>query len=215
MTLKCNSRFYPQVNLHAQDTVKLCESVVVRDAPALKSRAVRNTGKGPVHPLWVLRHLACVPGSPQWCGLCMVCICRCSFHSELTDTGGLNNKQHSLVYPTATTDRDVLSVPAHSRKAYLSQHTSGSLNVLSVCALPADWCEGQVYPGDHSLRWLCRSSARLAGSGCAHTLQLLRGPAEPIFLYLSILWCPVVSSSSFIPAVGLGSPGSTGGKTAR
>lgn len=61
----------------------------------------------------------------------MVCICRCSFHSELTDTGGLNNKHHSLVYPTATTNRDVLSVLARSRKAYISQHTSGSLNALS------------------------------------------------------------------------------------
>lgn len=59
----------------------------------------------------------------------MVCTSRCRFHSELTDTGGF--KQRSLVYPTATTDRDVLSALARSRKAYVSQHTSGSLNALS------------------------------------------------------------------------------------
>lgn len=80
---------YPPSDLHARDTVKVCETVVVRDAFVLKSKAVRNTVKVSIHPSWFLRHLACVTGFPQWCGLCMVCVFHSNFHSELTDTGGL------------------------------------------------------------------------------------------------------------------------------
>lgn len=81
--------FYPPSDLHAQDTVKVCETVVVRDAFVLKSKAVRNTVNVSIHPSWFLRHLACVTGFPQWCGLCMVCVFHSNFHSELTNTGGL------------------------------------------------------------------------------------------------------------------------------
>lgn len=44
--------------------------------------------------------------------------------------------------------------------------------------------------------WLCPHLTIAAGSSRAH-------------LFITILWCPVVSSSGFISAAGLGSPGSS------
>lgn len=127
------------------------------------------------------------------------------------------NTQHSLSYPTTTTDRDVSSVPARSLvKASVSQPTPWLVSTLfGVGALPADWWEGRVDPGRPLTPVTVFSSARLAGLSGAHAFRRRQGSSRAQ-LVRPILCCPVVSSSSFIPApVGLGSPESSWRKDGR
>lgn len=128
----------------------------------------------------------------------MVCICRCSFHSELTDMGGLNNKQHSLVYPTATTDRDVLSVPARSRKAYLSQHTGGSLDALSYAPSQRTDVKGECIQETTRSCDCVEASQGLLGVAVPTPYNCCRvQPSPSFYIYPSfdVRWCLLPVSS--------------------
>lgn len=119
----------------------------------------------------------------------MVCIFHCNFLSRWVCAQNwpmqeLGNKQYSFLYPKATTDQFLW---VHSLSPW-PRYPSDMTQVISengpLSVLPAvEGCQGWARRPLLSL--FSRSPGRLGTREGAHTLQLWRDPAEPVFLYPS------------------------------
>lgn len=156
--------------------------MVVRDALVLKSKAVRNTVKVSIHPLWFLGHLACATRSPQWWGLCMLCNVIAVFPPNwpIQELYKQTAFFHRHYWPTCLRCARFLSgegacQPAHqclvkmlfhvfppggqTWRESLPRRPLAPVTVLKLCKVCWEWL-------------------------CPHS-QLWQSPSEPIFLYPS------------------------------